>query len=105
MAPLPPVDGLELIEAHAALAFLEPGNGLVFLELRLPGGDVERRHYAGHRLPLHDRETRLRKPRRTADDERHDDQRGDRNEPGTDGAAAGGVIVGGFGHAARLLAE
>ena len=60
MRPLPPVDRLEIREAHSRIAFAVLRNGLVLVELDLPGPLVERRQDAGDRLPLDDREARTR---------------------------------------------
>ena len=56
VGPLPPVDGLELIEAHAALLVLIFGNLLIGGERLLPVAIGERRHHADDRLPFGDRE-------------------------------------------------
>jgi hypothetical protein len=54
--PFPPIDRLELVEAHLRMAFSVLWDGLVLVELGLPCARVERRHNAGHRLPFHDRQ-------------------------------------------------
>jgi hypothetical protein len=54
VAPLPPEDGLELLEAHATIDALILRDGLVFIEFRLPIGLRQRRHDPGDRLPFDD---------------------------------------------------
>jgi hypothetical protein len=97
--PLPPVDGLEVVEAHAEIAFAVLRNRVVLCELGLPAGGGERWQHAGHRFPFDDRQPRLREPRGPAHDQRREDERRHRQEPQPDGAAAGFGRMGGSGHA------
>ena len=81
MRPFPPIDGLELVEAHAALELGIFGDLLIGLEGLLPVGLGERRHGAHDRLPLGDGEARIGEPRGAADQDHGDDQSRDRAEP------------------------
>jgi hypothetical protein len=88
--PFPPVDGLELIEAHACIALAVLRDLLVLVELGLPGRLIERRQHAGDRLPFNDGEAGLGEPGRAAHHHRHHHQRRDRQQPQPHGAALGG---------------
>src|SRR6185503_15958876 len=65
--PLPPEDGLELAERHAAIEQLVLRDRFVLVELGLPRGLRQRRDRAADRLPLGDRKAGLGEPRRAAD--------------------------------------
>ena len=80
------------------IALAELRNCLVFLELGLPGGRIERRHDAGDRLPFDDGQAGFGEPRGAADDQRRDDQRCDRKQPQPDGAAAALQVMSDGGH-------
>jgi hypothetical protein len=85
VAPFPPVDHLELGEAHAGVDEAVLRDLPVFLELRQPLRLVQRRQRAEHRLPLGDRQAGLGEPRGAADDHDGDHQGGDREQPQADG--------------------
>src|SRR5205085_226473 len=96
--PLPPVDHLELIEGHAGIALAVLRNSLVFLELDLPSRSRERRHDAGHRLPLHDRKAGFGEPGRSTHDQSHKYQRRNGKQPQPHGAAVALRWLGDFWH-------
>jgi hypothetical protein len=98
MRPFPPIDGLEIVEAHSRIMLAVLRDGLVLVEFGLPCGCIERRHYAGDRLPFDDRQARLGEPRRSAHDHGHEHQGRDRQQPQPDGAAASGGKRGEVGH-------
>src|SRR6516164_9402881 len=81
MRPFPPEDGLELIEAHAALELgilrdlLIGGERLVPISVGKGGYD------AYDRLPLGDGETRACEARSTSDHHHDDNQERERGEP------------------------
>ena len=89
--PFPPVDGLELVEAHAVIELAVLRDRLVFVELGLPGALVERRHDTGDGLPLDDRQPRFREPRGAADQQRHHHEPGNHKQPQPHGMAARGI--------------
>ncbi len=70
---------------------------LVFAELGRPGLLRDRRQHARDRLPFDDGQPRLRQPRRAADRERDDHQRGHDIEPEPDKGTTGSGGVR-FGH-------
>ena len=82
--PLPPIDRLELIEAHAAIELAVLRDGLVFLEFGLPLGLAERRQRAHDRPPFGDREPGFGEPRRAADEHHEEDERSDGIKPQPD---------------------
>ena len=81
MRPLPPINRLERVEAHAAVQQIVLRAFLVALELRLPCVGVERRDGAGHEIPLGDREAGLRQPRRAADEHHGEREQDQEQEP------------------------
>ena len=87
--PFPPIDRLELVEAHPGMALAVLRDGLVLVELGLPCAGVEWRHDAGHRLPFDDRQARLGEAGCPAHRERHEHQGCHRQQPKPEGAAAG----------------
>ena len=104
VAPFPPEDGLELRKAHAGVEFAVLRDGLVALERLRPLRLVERRQRAGNRLPLDDRQSGFRQPRGAADQHHDRDQRGDHDQPPSDGAEMRGLLCGTSGHKTRLEA-
>ena len=86
MRPFPPIDGLELTQAHAGIKRAVLRNGLIFRERVLPVARGKRRQRAHDRLPLGDREAGFRQPRRAADQNHRQHQRGDRIKPQPDRA-------------------
>jgi len=79
--PFPPIDGLELIEAHAPLELGIFGDLLIRLEGLLPIGLGERRHGAHDGLPLGDGEARIGEPRGAADKDHGDDEQREDAKP------------------------
>src|SRR6266404_1959218 len=104
MRPFPPVDGFELIEAHSRMAFAVLRDSLVLLEFGLPSGRIEWRNDAGHRLPFDDGEAGLGEPRSPAYEHGHEYQGGNREQPQSNGAAAGFEVRSNAGHAMIWLA-
>ncbi len=102
VAPFPPEDGLELRKAHAGVEFAVLRDRLVALERLRPLRLVERRQRAGNRLPLDDRQSGFRQPRGAADQHHDRDQRGDRDQPPSDGGGMRSLLCGTTGHKARL---
>ena len=82
---LPPVDRLEFGEAHAVIEEAVLRDLLILLELRGPGRGRERRQYAGHRLPLGDRQARHGQPRDAADHDHDKDHAAAQEQPHRDG--------------------
>ena len=81
MRPFPPIDGLELFQAHAALDLGIFRNLLIGLESVRPVGLAERGNGAHDRLPLGDGQARIGEPRRAADQDHGDDESRDRGKP------------------------
>ena len=81
MRPFPPIDGLELFQAHAALDLGIFRNLLIGLESVRPVGIAERGNGAHDRLPLGDGQARIGEPRRAADQDHGDDESRDRGKP------------------------
>ncbi len=81
MRPFPPEDGLELIEAHAALDLSVFGDLLIGGEGLLPVGLAERRDRSHDRLPFGDGEARIGEPRRPADQDHGDDEQREGGKP------------------------
>ena len=98
MAPFPPENRLELAESHAGVEFAILRDGLVGVERLLPLLLIERRQRAGDRLPLYNRKPGFGEPRGAADQHHDRDQRGDRDEPPTDGAVVRCLGRGNIGH-------
>ena len=84
---LPPEDALELGERHALVHLLVLGRQLVLLERLLPLGLGQRRQRADDRLPLDDRQARMREARDAADDDHREHQRAAHEQPRRDPAA------------------
>ncbi len=91
MAPLPPEDGLELVETHAVVEFAILRNGLVGLERIGPRLLGQRRQGTGHRLPLDDRQPGLGETGGAADQHHGDDQGCDGHEPDPHGTQMTGL--------------
>src|SRR5262249_11668064 len=87
MRPLPPIDDLELVEAHPGIMLAVLRDGLVLVEFRLPCGRIERRHHAGPGFAYDDRRARLGWPGCSAHDEGREHQGRNRQQPQPDGAA------------------
>ena len=81
MRPFPPIDGLELFQAHAALDLGIFRDLLIGLESVRPVGLAERRNRAHDRLPLGDGKARIGEPRGAADQDHGDDESRDRAKP------------------------
>ena len=94
VAPFPPENRLELGKRHAGVDFAILRDGLVGLERLRPLRLVERRQHAGDRLPLDDRKPGFGQPRGAADQHHQRDQRGDRDQPPSDGADLRGLLCG-----------
>ena len=80
----PPVDRLEIGEAHAGVEQPVLRNMPVFLELRGPARGRERRQDAGDRLPLGDRQPGERQPGNAADDDHREDHCATAEQPNRD---------------------
>ncbi len=102
VAPFPPEDGLELRKAHAGVEFAVLRDGLVAFERLHPLRLVERRQRAGNRLPFDDRQSGFGEPRGAADQHHDRNQRGDHDQPPSDGAEMRGLLCGTSGHKTRL---
>jgi hypothetical protein len=81
----PPIDRLELDEAHAGVHQAVLRDVLIPLELGGPGGGRLRRQNPGDRLPLGDRQTRQGQPRDAADHHHHEDHAAAQEQPRGDG--------------------
>ena len=82
-----PEDSLELPEGHAPIDFLILGEALVVGEERLPRLLAEGRQHAHQRPPVHDRESRVVKPRDPAEHDHREHEAGESKQPVCDGAA------------------
>ncbi len=102
VAPFPPEDGLELVEAHAVVEFAILRNGLVGLERIRPCLLGQRRQGASHRLPLDDRQSGFGEARGAADQHHGDDQGRDGHEPDPHGTQMT-RLNGAVGHEASWL--
>ncbi len=98
MRPFPPIDGLELVDAHAVLELGIFWDLLIGGEGFLPVGLAQRRDSAQDRLPLGDRQARIGEPGGAADQNHRHDQRGEHAEPQSQRADVacghGGVVAG-----------
>ncbi len=83
MRPLPPVDELELVQAHALVDELVLRDLLVLGEGVVPIRLGEWRNDAEQRLPLGDRQAGIREPSRAADDDHgeHESRHGIEPQP------------------------
>ncbi len=84
MEVLPPEDALELVQGHALVHLLVLGRLLVTHERLLPLGFVERRQRAHDRLPLGDRQPRMREARHAPDHHHREHEHAAREEPRRD---------------------
>ena len=84
MEVLPPEDALEPGERHPLVHLPVLGRQLVLLERLLPLGLGQRRQRADDRLPLDDRQARMREPRDAADDDHREHQRAAHEQPRRD---------------------
>lgn len=90
VAPLPPVDELEVRECHALVHQLVLRALAVEVELRLPVCRAHRRDRPGHEVPLGDRQPRVGQPRQAADEDHCHHQHEDQPEPEPNPAAGVG---------------
>ena len=91
VAPFPPVQRLEAVEADALVEDAVLRRVAVLVELHRPVGGAERRDHAGYRPPLGDREARAGEPGRAADGDHRHHEHGEQVEPRAHRAVAGAV--------------
>jgi hypothetical protein len=108
MAPFPPVDRFERVEAHARIDELILRDRPILGERHLPVGVRQRRNGAQDRAPLGDGEAAPGQARRAADANDHDDEGCNSEQPRGDSAMRGQrasaiVIEPGDGDPARTL--
>ena len=86
VAPLPPVNELELGKAHALVLQLVLGRVPVLVELGRPIRRIHRRQRPRHRAPFGNREARIRQPRRPAHQHGRINKQAQHDQPGPDPA-------------------
>ena len=84
MPPFPPVDELELGQAHAFILKLVFWDLPVLVEFALPVRLAHRRQRSGHRRPFGDRKTRIRETGHTTHGDHHSHQSENTHQPEPD---------------------